>query len=193
MWSFYEVPIPVLFVTTVVLIFASSEAAYHFAQKADETERSDAGTLSAAALGLLALLLAFSFSIALGKYDSRREAVLDEALAIGSTANYAMALPSRERAPILALLRKYVQVRIALGVPYSPEKLQRDTTASVGLQSLLWQRATALGVAEPRSLPVAEFRESLNNLNNVHERRLTTLRVRVPVPVIVMLIATAMV
>ena len=193
MWSFYDVPIPILFVTTIVLIFASSEIAYRLAERADETERSDAGTLSAASLGLLALLVAFSFSIALSKYDSRREAVLDEALAIGSTANYALALPPRDRAPILALLRQYVKVRIALGRTYSPGKLQRDTATSVELQNLLWKRATAVGVAAPRSLPVAEFRESLNDLNNVHERRLTTLRVRVPVPVNVMLIATAMV
>ena len=46
----------------------------------------DIGTLTGAALGLLALLLAFSFSIALSRYDARRDTVLEEANAIDSTA-----------------------------------------------------------------------------------------------------------
>ena len=43
------------------------------------------GVLQAALLGLVALVLAFGLTMAVGRYDSRRAAVVDEANAIGTT------------------------------------------------------------------------------------------------------------
>jgi len=99
------------------------------------TIRTDIGTLTGAALGLLALLLAFSFSLALSRYDARRTLVLEEANAIGSTANFALMLPEPARKPIHKMLRAYTEVRIGLGVPYDPAKLQRDIALSLQLQA----------------------------------------------------------
>jgi hypothetical protein len=115
-------------------------------------DRTDIGTLTGAALGLLALLLAFSFSLALSRYDARRTLVLEEANAIGSTANFALMLPEPARKPILKMLRDYTEVRIGLGVPYDPAKLQRDIALSLQLQAALWQQAVAVSAAAPQSL-----------------------------------------
>src|SRR5215472_7881386 len=65
-------------------------------------------TLTASALGLLALLLAFSLSHALSRYEARRALVLEEANAIGSTARLATLLPKETQPAILNLLREYV-------------------------------------------------------------------------------------
>ena len=111
------------------------------------------GTVTGAALGILALLLAFSFSIALSRYDLRRTMVLEEANAIGSTANFALMLPAEAQPPILRLLRDYTTVRIGLGIPHDPEKLARDVARSAELQGELWQRAVTLSNAAPQSLP----------------------------------------
>jgi len=156
-------------------------------------EQSDVGTLAGAALGLLALLVAFSFSMAVARYDSRRNAVLEEANAIGSTAYFALMLPREAQGPILQELREYTQVRIGLGKPRDPGKLRRDIARSLELQAQLWQRATAVTEAAPQSLPTYRFVGSLNEMNNVHERRLTALRNSVPLAVLVMLVLTAMV
>ncbi|MGO9675091.1 MAG: hypothetical protein ACLPSF_13160 [Methylocella sp.] len=152
----------------------------------------DIGTLTAAALGLLALLLAFSFSIALSRFDARRGLVLDEANAIGSTANFARMLPEPEQGTILGLLRDYAALRITLGDP-SDATMQQDIAGSLDLQTKLWREAVALSVAAPQSLPVASFAKELNELNNIHERRLTNLRYHVPRAVILMLIGVAIV
>lgn len=56
-------------------------------------ERSEIGTLAGAGLGLLALLLGFSFSLALSRHDARRAQVTEEANAISSTANFSLMLP----------------------------------------------------------------------------------------------------
>lgn len=152
----------------------------------------DISTLTGAALGLLALLLAFSFSLALSRYDVRRTMVLEEANAIGSTANFALMLPEPAQGPILSLLREYAAMRIGLGVSFDPSKLERDIARSLDLQTRLWQQAVAVTAAAPQSLPAYRFVASLNEMNNLHERRLTALRYHVPGAVMFMLIGVAM-
>jgi hypothetical protein len=185
----------VLYPVTIVLIAGAAELGnliglrFHVAR----TENADVGTLAGASLGLLALLVAFSFSMAESRYDLRRSMVLEEANAIGSTANFALMLPESAQKPILSLLRDYTAVRITLGVPYDPSKLEQDITRSLDLQSRLWQQAVAVTAANPQSLPAYRFVASLNEMNNIHERRLTALRNHVPIVVMFMLIGTAMV
>jgi hypothetical protein len=112
-------------------------------------------TLTASALGLLALLLAFSLSHALSRYEVRRALVLEEANAIGSTARLATMLPNEPQPAILNLLREYVAVRIGLRRTYDPAKLERDSAKSRELLSELWRQAVA--VSDPQSLPAHRF------------------------------------
>ncbi len=192
---FNEITLAVLCPVTIVLIAGAAEIGARIGLRSHRTEPEgrDIGTLTGAALGLLALLLAFSFSIALSRYDARRTMVLEEANAIGSTANFALMLPEPAQRPILSLLREYTGVRIALGTPYDPAKLQSDIARSLALQTQLWQQAVAVSAAAPQSLPAYRFVASLNEMNNIHERRITALRYKVPSAVMWMLIGIAMV
>ena len=65
-------------------------------------------------LGLLALMLAFTFSMALSRFEARRDAVLNEANAIGTTALRARLLPEPQRSETLKLLREYVHIRLEI-------------------------------------------------------------------------------
>jgi hypothetical protein len=191
---FYGLDLEVLYPITIILIAGSAELGnwiglrYHVAR----TENADVGTLAGASLGLLALLIAFSFSMAESRYDTRRTMVLEEANAIGSTANFALMLPQPAQQPILGLLRDYTAVRIALGIPYDPSKLEQDIARSLDLQGRLWQEAVTVTAANPQSLPAYRFVASLNEMNNIHESRLTAQRNHVPFEVMFMLTATAM-
>lgn len=191
----YELSMGILYPALFVLIAGAAELGNWIGLGSRRThpESGDIGTLTGSSLGLLALLLAFSFSIALSRFDVRSRMVLEEANAIGSTANFALMLPDPSQPPILALLRDYSAVRIGLGVPFDPAKMQRDIARSLDLQTQLWQQATAVTKAAPQSLPAYRFVASLNEMNNIHERRLTALRVSVPVPVLLMLLIVAMV
>ena len=93
-----------------------------------ETRGEDFGTLTAAALGLVALLLAFSFSIALSRFDARRDLVLQQANAIGSMANVARMLPEVTQGPVLGLFRDYAAIRVALGVSEQRRERRRSIT-----------------------------------------------------------------
>jgi hypothetical protein len=190
----YEADFAILYPLTIVLIAGAAEvgAWIGWRTRSVADDASDIGTLTGAALGLLALLLAFSFSLALSRYEARRNWVLEEANAIGSTVNFAFMLPESEQKPILSLLRDYTSVRIGLGVPYDPTKLARDVARSVELQNQLWQHAVTVTAAAPQSLPAYRFVASLNEMNNIHESRLTALRYHIPGEVMFLLIAVAM-
>jgi uncharacterized membrane protein YtjA (UPF0391 family) len=71
--------------------------------------------------------------------------------------------------------------------------MEQDVARSLVIQTQLWQQATALTKAAPQSLPTYRFVASLNEMNNIHERRLTALRFHVPSEVMFMLVAVAMV
>ena len=193
--SLYDLNLAVLCSVTIVLIACAAKIGNLIGLRLRNREDGggDIGTLSGAALGLLALLLGFSFSIALSRYDARRTLVLEEANAIGSTANFALMLPEPAQAPIRSLLHDYTTVRIGLGIPYDPAKLARDLARSLELQQRLWQQAVAVTAAAPQSLPAYRFVASLNEMNNIHERRITSLRYRVPSAVMFILIGVAMV
>src|SRR6476661_10181406 len=75
------------------------------------------GGIVAAELGLLAFLLAFTFGLAGSRFEARREALLNEANAIGTTYLRSKMLPEPQRGEVQKLLREYVDVRIT-----APEK-----------------------------------------------------------------------
>ncbi len=191
----YELDLAILYPVTIILIAGAAALGAWIGRRVrgGATEGADISTLTGAALGLVALLLAFSFSLALSRYEVRRTLVLEEANAIGSTANFALMLPEPVQGPILRLLRDYTVVRIGLGVPFDPAKLERDVAQSLELQTRLWQQAVAVTATAPQSLPAYRFVASLNEMNNIHERRLTALRYHVPAAVMFMLIGVSMV
>jgi hypothetical protein len=189
----YGLSAAILYPAAVALITAAGEIGNRagLRHRGSSERTDDIGILTGAALGLLALLLAFSFSIAPTRYDARRNAVLEEANGIGSAANFALALPDPARATVLGLLRDYARDRVTLGVPYDPAGLARDIAASLDLQAKLWAEGMALTAATPQSLPVFRFVGSLNELNNIHEARLSALRAHVPGEVMFMLLVVS--
>jgi hypothetical protein len=185
----------ILYPAVIILFAAAAElgalGGRYFRGSTNKGE--DMGTLAGSALGLLALLLAFTFSLALSRYEARRALVLDEANAIGSTANFALMLPEPAKSSVLSTLRDYVAVRIGLGVPYDPAKLERDVAKSLDLHTKLWQQAVAVSVAAPQSRPASQFAAALDELIKIHEKRLMALRYHIPNAVLLMLFAVAFV
>jgi hypothetical protein len=82
--------------------------------KDNELTKSQINMLPAASLGLLALLLGFTFSMALARFDTRKQLVLDEVNAIGTTYLRAQLLPEPARKEVSDFFRRYVDVRLEL-------------------------------------------------------------------------------
>ena len=82
--------------------------------RADQPEHSQESYLVGGMLGLLALLLAFSFSIALNRFDERRHLVVQEANAIGTAYLRTQMLDEPHRSRLSGLLVNYTDNRIKL-------------------------------------------------------------------------------
>ncbi len=142
------------------------------------------GTIVSAELGLLAFLLAFSFGIVASRFDARRHMVIDEANAIGTTFLRAATLPESQIASVRRLLRTYTDVRTGItGVP-----IDQVVRRSEEIQQHLWTEAVAAAAQDPRSIPIGLFIQSLNEMIDLHARRvMAALRSRMPLTVWVVL------
>jgi hypothetical protein len=143
------------------------------------------GVVQASLVGLVALLLAFGLTMAVGRYEARRNAVVLEANAIGTTYLRAQTLGEPMRTSSLELLRRYGDARIALSesVPDSA-KFQAASKASVDIQNSLWALAgDALNKAPTASSPRL-YVETLNEMIDAHTTRIAALDNRIPSPVL---------
>ena len=104
--------------------------------------------------------------------------MLDETNALGTTYLRAGLLPEPQRTEVRDLLRAYVDVRLG-DVP--PAEQQRAIARLEDLQGRLWARAVAVGEQSPNSIVVGLFIESLNEMIDLHAKRVTLdLRNRIP-------------
>ncbi|WP_237481285.1 hypothetical protein [Lichenibacterium dinghuense] len=153
----------------------------------------DAATLATAAFALLALLLAFTYSMALARYDMRRTVVLDQANALRDLGRLASLLPDDDGTPMLYDLRRDADLAIGLGVPYDPRKFDADVSDMADVSTRLWGHLDAAAAAAPNSFPVYRATAALQALDDATERRVTALRNHVPLTVYGILLAAALV
>ncbi len=148
------------------------------------------GKLEDASLALLGLLLAFTFAMAVGKHDLRREAVVSDTNAIGDFHACARLLPSSIRGRLLPLVREYTQLRLDLA---------RRGVGDAGLErSLHWvtemhDKMTDL-VAEAvdgGTLVATPLVNTLNALTSSHAARLAAAKERLPPPILFLLMLAA--
>ena len=150
--------------------------------------------LQAATLGIVALLLAFGLSLAIGRYETRRAGVGVDANAIGTTYLRAQTLSEPVRSQSLDLLRRYADEAIALSHEVPGSAAQDATVAAEDdLQQRLWGLAgRALDDAPLASAPRL-YVESLNAMIDQQTIRISALNNRVPSTVLLLeVIASAL-
>ncbi len=178
------IPLGVLFLIALVAILAAVEIGYRIGwwrSRSNPEKEGLVGGMVATELGLLAFLLAFTFGIAASRYDDRRRALLDETNAIGTAYLRAAMLPDARATKVKQLLRDYVDLRIQMK---NTSDLTVPLRKSVELQDLLWTEAVASSQQDPRSIPVGLFVESLNEVIDLHTKRVQAgLRSRIPATV----------
>ena len=191
MIDLYDLPLPAIFVIGLALIWGASELGWQSGQRRDG-ESSNIGTLESATAGLLALLIGFTFAMALTRFEARRDAVVQEANAIGTTALRARLFPEPHRAEALRLLRDYVQVRTdALKSDHSFAELTASVARSNALQEALWRQAIAVTGTQMPPILTGLFIQSLNQMIDSQGVRLAALRNRIPTVVLLVLYALA--
>ena len=117
----------------------------------EEEERQDLGTVEAAVLTLLGLIIAFSFSMAISRYDHRKQCEAEEANAIGTEYVRAGLLAEPNADKTRQLLKDWLTQRIAFYEQTNEKDLQQINLRTARLESELW--STVLAVAEVRPSP----------------------------------------
>jgi len=151
-------------------------------------------TLATPSMGLLALMIAFTFSMALTRFDARKSAVLEEANAIGTAALRGQMLPEPYRSSVAPLFKEYAQLRM-VGRRFRPDSAQgiKAIHRSAELHRKLWNEAEAAAKSDPHVVPTGLFVQALNKMIDMHEVRLTAGRNSVPSLVFFMLEGIAVV
>jgi hypothetical protein len=171
----YTLPLWVIFCVILAVSLLAVELGFRFAQRLNRGEKGegegDAGGIVAALLGLLAFILAFSFSITTNRFDTRRQLVLDEANAISTTYLRARLIPQAQSASIRKLLEEYVDIRLKLIA--EPSKIAELIARSEDIHSLLWSQAESMTNENMDSEIRSLFISSLNEVINLHKSRKT--------------------
>ena len=99
----------------------------------EESARSHYWTLQAGVMGLLALLLAFTFSMSVTRYETRKLLLVDEVNAIGTTYLRSQMLPEPYRSEVAKLVGDYVANRLRdYGAVLDEQEIEAERTSTAG-------------------------------------------------------------
>jgi len=190
-----SVPLWAIFMGTMAVVMLAIGAGFLVGRRnrsPGEGKGDSAGVLVASAMGLLAFMLGFTFNSAAVRYDARKNLVVQEVNAIGTTWLRAGLLPEPYRSDIRGLLKEYVDLR-SDAVPAQWKELEQAMRRSDALQDQLWARAAEIGRSETGSIAVGLFVQSLNEMIDLHlERVKVGVRDRIPAAIWVALYVLAM-
>ena len=159
----------VFFLLCLVVMWLSARTGAYLRRKrgdTDEADRHDLDLILGAALTLLALIIGFSFSMAVSRYDQRKNYEEEEANAIGTEYARAGLLPAADAAKVRALLKSYLDQRILFYTTRSAGRLEQINARTAQLQTDLWSAVEAPAAAQPTpvvGLAVAGMNDVLNS------------------------------
>jgi hypothetical protein len=156
---------------TIVVLLLAVEGGHRlggYRRRSGEEHGPHVLALVTATMGLLALVLAFTFGLAATRFGARKQIVVDEANAIETTYLRAGLLPGDRGPKVRELLRQYVGSRLeAVRLGNVEPALRR----SEELHRELWSEAEAAGRERPDSTVVGLFIDSLNRTIELHAMR----------------------
>ncbi|TCS41272.1 hypothetical protein [Reinekea marinisedimentorum] len=190
LFNYSSIVITVALFTFMVLF---NEVGFHIGRfiqnRTDEEMKTLTGAIQASILGLLALLLSFTFSMSMQRYDNRSEALISEANSIGTAMLRVQLLPVSYRSEAHRLLQKYLKYRIDAGKVDLTQIEERKVYAAQigGVQDELWNLAVNAAYEDPRPVTTGAFITSLNDMFDSQGKRSALLQMHVPEVVIYLL------
>lgn len=152
-------------------------------------DKSDPALIASASLGLLALLLGFTVSMAVSRYDGRRTATLNEGNAIGTFVYRTDLMPPALREKTLEALETYVEARLAVGRMGESSEAVRQAHAQTGkVAQQMWSHMVAVGPEVPDTAVRILLVESANQMFDAAMVRDAALANRLPPTLVVLLI-----
>ena len=178
-----------LFITIIVFNEIGFRVGRFVQLRTDNEVKVLTGSIQASILGLLALLLGFTFSMSMQRFDNRSLALIDEANAIGTAVLRVQLLPEKYKDEADSVFQNYVDLRVAIAQLDLTKREERNSYNKqiTDLQNKLWSIAIAAVNDDPRPVTTGAFITSLNNVIDSQGRRNALLQMHVPEVVLVLL------
>lgn len=193
--SFYLIDHRMIALVMVMVLALAGEIGFRLGCRGRDSKESFRSLMSgtgAAMLGLLGLLLGFTLAMAVSRWDTRRDVIVNEANAIGTVWLRAGLLEEPLRADLRNALRSYTDARIALGGSRSDRAALRAAQRnSESLHASIW--STIERASQPGRSPavLTSLINSANELIDIHELRLASIENYLPAPLFLLLLTVA--
>lgn len=170
---FDAMPIFGVYLFIVAVILLSFEIGYQIGVRIKmHSDKDMSGTITpmiGGLLGMLAFVLAFTFSLAASENSLRKKYVLDEANVISTAYLRADLLDAPDQTAIKRLLKEYVDIRIEA---VRDGKMEEALVRSLEIHDLLWAQVSTAALAKP-SANTSLAVQSINEVIDMHENRVT--------------------
>ena len=181
--SFYPAP-TIIFVVFLLMLIAFRLGNWFFRWKKlrmEELEKSGFGAVEGSLLGLLALMLAFTFSLSSSHYDRRIQVINEEANDIGTAILRADLYPDSVRKEFRKDFKQYIETRISffesdIDLP----KVYASLDESAKWQQKLWDRAAYYGRKPEYLVQTNLMVPALNSMIDIVSTRNTAILAKVP-------------
>ncbi|THH41831.1 bestrophin-like domain [Neolewinella litorea] len=151
-------------------------------KNSDSDVKSQTSAIQGGIIGMLALILGFTFNMSIQRYDSRAGAEVEEANAIGTAKLRAALLPEPHHAAAVAAIDEYIDLRLESSHVDLTRLEERKAlnTRSGELQKRIWDIGVAAADASPSPVRSGYFLTSVNDMIDAQGRRLDVLNRHVP-------------
>jgi hypothetical protein len=179
----------------LALALAATESGFRLGRRAksqvSEGTKALISVIAGSVLGVVGLLLGFTISMAVSRFEMRKQLVLEEANAIGTSFLRTQLLPEQDRDYISSRLRQYVYLRTRhvragddLRILNDPAALKAAREESTALQKDFWTRAVSCARKDPNMVPTGMLLQSLNQVIDLDAARWMAYKNHVPEAVI---------
>ncbi|SCY57189.1 hypothetical protein [Desulfoluna spongiiphila] len=171
---FESLPITWFYLGTAMLMLGFYEVGCQIGLRAKARQDKDAetslGPMVGGLLGMLAFVLAFTFSMALSQHDLRKKNVLEEANAVGTAYLRSDLIDTQHGAEVKRLLKEYVDIRLKAAMNRADIHVALEK--SVEIHDLIWIQVSAAASENPTT-NTALMIQATNDVIDMHEKRVT--------------------
>jgi RsiW-degrading membrane proteinase PrsW (M82 family) len=155
----------------------------------DKEIKEQTSAIQAGILGLLALLLGFTFNMALQRFDNRSQAEIKEANAIGTAMLRTKLLPAPFDTSAAQLMEQYIDLRLLIsGIDLTHPNQRREYNQKTDkLLDELWRMAGKAAEVDPSPVVTGYFINSLNDMIDARGERNAILKRHIPEAILILL------
>jgi hypothetical protein len=189
---------PPVFALLLLLVLAVAlELGYrvgaHLRIQEEPNRKEQMGTIRDGLFFLVSLVLGFTLALAAGRFADRRSLLIEEAVSVGTTYLRASTLPQPYRGHSQSLFREYVDTRLELDrAAHDDARFTEASNRSKHIQEELWGDASAVAQSD-RTAITAAYINSLNEMIDLHEKRVAAFENRIPAPIWLMIAAVSVI